>query len=202
GCHGVRQLHGDGQTHRRYLPMSVTRRRLDVMQQMIFWQEQIASGPGPFELPLDEPRLPGSLFFREQAVLRLPAGRWASVSALATDIGTDAFSVVLGAFALVASRHSWQDDLWLGTVALTRNGAGEEIPNLLALRLRVPSTGTVDAFLAEVQAAVAMAAANRDVPIAAVQALAGAQPLFRVLVVPSGLRTEAWEERCALDLDK
>jgi natural product biosynthesis luciferase-like monooxygenase protein len=182
--------------------MNATRRRPDVTQQMIFWKEQIASGPGPFELPTDEPRLPASSFFREQAVLRLAAGRWAGVSALATSSGTDPFSVVLGAFVLVACRHTRQDYLWLGTIALTRNGDGKQMPNLLALRLRVPSSGTVGAFLAEVQAAVAMAAANRDVPIAAVQALAGAQPLFRALVLPSGLRTEAWEEPCALDFDK
>lgn len=173
--------------------MNASLRRPDIAQQTIFWKQQIASGPGPFELPTDEPRLPASSFLRERAALRLPAGRWAAVSALAIGSGTDPFSVVLGAFALVASRHTRKDDLWLGTIALARNGDGKVTPNLLALRMRVPSNGTVGAFLTDVQAAVVTATANRDVPFATVAALAGAQPLFRALVLPAGVRAEAWD---------
>ena len=181
--------------------MTTSSIRLDLAQQMLFWKEQIASGPGSFELPTDEPRLPGSSFFRERALLRLPAGRWADVSALASANATDPFSVVLGAFALVACRHTRKDDLWLGTIALAGNHEGKGTPNLLALRVRVPTDGTVGVFLADVKAAVVVAAANRDVPFAEVQALAGVQPLFRVLVQPAGVSTQAWEEQRTTDLD-
>ncbi len=121
--------------------------RPDLVRQMTFWKEQIAGGPDPFELPTDEPRLPASSFFRERTVLRLPDSRWAGDSALAIDTDTDPFSVVLGALALVACRHTRQDGLWLGTAALARNGEGNETPSLLAIGLSIPNTGTVGAFL-------------------------------------------------------
>jgi natural product biosynthesis luciferase-like monooxygenase protein len=122
------------------------------------------------------------------------------LSELALGSGAEPFSAVLGAFALVASRRAGRDDLWLGTVAAAQNGSRKEIPNLLALRLRIPGDGTVRAFLAETHAAVARAAANRDVPFAKVAAVAGAQPLFRVLVLPVGLPTEAWRLPSAPEL--
>lgn len=174
--------------------------RPDVAHQTLFWEQQIANGPGPFELPSDELRLPAPSFFRERAGMLLPAGRWAQISALAASSGADLFSVVLAAFALVAARHTRRDDLWLGTVALVRNGDDQGVANLLALRLRVSGDTTVHAFLANVQAAVSTAAANRDVPFAKVSALAAAQPLFRALVVPAGVRAAAWEAPLAPDL--
>ncbi len=180
--------------------MNASPRRPDVSRQAQFWEQQIASGPESFELPTDEPRLPAPSFFREQAAMLLPAGRWASISALAARCGADPFSVMLAAFALVAARHARRDDLWLGTVALVRDGEKRGAPNLLPLRLQVPGHVTVRAFLADVQAAVAAAAANRDIPFVRVAELAGGQPLFRALVVPAGLRAEAWEERIAPDL--
>jgi len=180
--------------------MNASSRRPDIAQQTTFWKQQIAGGPGPFELPTDEPRLPASSFLRERTALRLSAGRWAAVSALAIGSGTDPFSVVLGAFALVASRHTRQDELWLGTVALARNGDGKAMPNLLALRVRVPGKNTVGAFLTDLQAAVVAASANRDVPFATVAKLNGAQPLFRALVLPVGVPAEAWEGPDAPDL--
>ena len=182
--------------------MSTSSGRLNLVQQMVFWKEQIANGPGPSELPTDEPRLPAPSFFRERAELAVPAGRWAGVSALANGIGADPFSVLLGAFALVACRHTRQDDMWVGTAAVARDGDGNEMPNLLPLRLRVPIDGTVAAFIADVHTAVVRAMANRDVPFAAVAALAGAQPLFRTLVLTAGLRTDASEEAGGLELDR
>ena len=173
--------------------------RRDLAQQAGFWKEQIAGGPGPFELPTDDPRLPVSSFLRGRLALPLSAARWAGVAALAARSGADPFSVVLGAFALVASRCAGLDDLWLGTAALARGGDTGATPNLLALRLPVPGDRTASAFLGSVQAATVAAAANRDVPYATVAALAGAQPLFRVLVLPAGLRTAAWERSEAPD---
>ncbi len=177
--------------------MTETSPRPDLAQQTAFWKGQTAGGPGPFELPTDEPRLPVSSFLRERAALPLSTSRWPGVTALAARSGADPFSAVLGAFALAASRHAGLDDLWLGTVALAR-GAGEA-PNLLALRLKVPGDLAAGAFLNTVQAVVAAAAANRDTPYAAVAALAGAQPLFRALILPAGLRTAAWERSEAPD---
>jgi natural product biosynthesis luciferase-like monooxygenase protein len=181
--------------------MSATSKRTTIDQQLEYWDRQIATGPGPFELPTDEPRPPASSFLRERTTLRLDAQRWAAVSALAASIGADPFSIVLGAFALVASRRTRQDQLWLGTVALARDGNGDEFQNLLALLVRVPSDGTVGAFLADVHAALATAAASRDVPYARVAAMAGAQPLFRAVVLPIGVRAESWEGDTAPDLE-
>src|SRR5439155_16561252 len=44
-----------------------------------------------------------------------------------------------------------------------------------------------------VQAALAAAATNRDVPFAEVAALAGGEPLFRCLLLPAGVRSPAWD---------
>ena len=173
--------------------MSTSLSRPDLSQQTIFWKEQIVAGIAPFELPTDEVRLPAPSFFRERTELRLTTERWTAVSALAVRSDADPFSVVLGAFALVASRNTGQNDLWLGTVALTHDKDRKKLPNLLALRLRVLDDGTVGSFLTDAQAAVASAAANRDVPFAAITALAGAQPLFRILVLPAGMHSAAWE---------
>ena len=164
--------------------MTDTSTQRDFAQQTAFWKEQVAGGPGPFELPTDEPRLPVSSFMRDRVALPLSGARWAGIAALAARSKADPFSVVLGAFALVASRHAGLDDLWLGTAALAADGTS----NLLALRLKVAGDQTAGAYLGSVQVAVATAAANRDVPHATVAALAGAQPLFRALALPAGLR--------------
>lgn len=175
--------------------MTDTSPRPDLAQQTAFWKEQVAGGPGPFELPTDEPRLPVSSFLRERVMLRLSAERWAGVAALAKRSNADPFSAIVAAFAVVASRHAAIDVLWLGTVASARNGT----PNLLALRLSVKGEQPVYAFVGAVQATAAAAAVNRDTPYATVEALAGAQPLFRALVLPVGLHSPSWERSEAPD---
>jgi natural product biosynthesis luciferase-like monooxygenase protein len=183
--------------------MSNSSAESDLAQQMNFWRDQIANRPGRFELPTDHPRLPAPSFFKERTGVRLRGERWARIVALARGTGADPFSLVLAAFALVGTRQTAQDDLWLGTAGVARIGDGKVIPNLLALRLRVPRHGTVREFIAHVHAAVEMAMANRDVPFSAVATLVeDARPLFRVLVLPAGLQPQPREEAETIDFDQ
>lgn len=173
--------------------MNPSTRRPEAGQQETFWKQLIASGPEPFELPTDESRLPSPSFLRERASFSLPAAQWARVDALAAESHADPFTVVLAAIALVASRHARREDLWVGTVTFVSGGDAAGSSNLLALRLRIPGDSSVRAFLANVQTTIATAADNRDVPYAKVAAIAGAQPLFRLLTLPLGVRAKAWD---------
>jgi hypothetical protein len=149
--------------------------RPQVERQVAFWREQIAAGPAPSALPTDHPRLPAPSFFRERSEQAL--ADWGAVEALAAHLQVEPFTVVLGALATVAHRHGGEDRLWLGTAARTSAGA----PNLVAVL--APVGGTVAEQLRAVQAALADAAQHADVPFAEVAALAGAEPLFRVLAL-------------------
>jgi natural product biosynthesis luciferase-like monooxygenase protein len=177
--------------------MSSLSGRPQIEKQETFWTEQIAKGPEPFELPTDHPRLPAQSFLRESVSLLLPSDLREGIEVLAEACGTDPFAVVMGALAFVAVRGTGREDVWLGTVAHLNRENDAAASNLLAVRLQVSGNASVRAFLADVHDAVFTAARNRDVPFSRVLELAGVPSLFRVLVVPVGVRAVAWEAAVA-----
>ena len=178
--------------------MSINQSRPPVSQQALFWNEQVANGAVPFALPTDEPRLSPS-FMRETESRTLPPGLWSEVLQLAAHAGADPFSVVLTAVAVVAARQTKRNDLWLGTTTAV-GGDDEPSSNLLALRLKLSQGLSAQSLVADVHATTVAASRNRDIPFEDVAALAGLDPLFRVLVVPDGLTTSAWERPTPPDL--
>ena len=178
--------------------MSMNQSRPPVSQQELFWKEQVSHGAAPFALPTDEPRLSPS-FMRETESRTLPPGLWSDVQQLATHAGVDPFSVVLTAVAVVAARQTKRNDLWLGTTAAVGSD-DEPSSNLLALRVKLSHGLNAQRLVGEVHATVVAASRNRDIPFEDVAASAGPDPLFRVLVVPDGLTTAAWERPTAPDL--
>lgn len=170
--------------------------RPDPQRQAAHWQQVLASATPAFEWPLDQARLPAPSFLRETLQRPLAPSRWAAVQALAEATRLQPFTVALAAFALLGFRHSGQDALWIGTAATAADAAGAPQSNLLALKIDVPSDGTVADFLAGVAAAVEHAGQHRDVPFATVAGMArtaGIAPLLRILVLPEGVASPLWD---------
>jgi natural product biosynthesis luciferase-like monooxygenase protein len=174
-----------------------TSSRPDSAEQLTFWTGQIANGPKPFALPTDEPRLPAPSFMRETVSAALPPTTWTSVTAFAARTDVDPFAVVLAGVAIVAARSSGRQDLWIGTVASA--GASGETPNLLALRLHVPAKAESGALVTAVSDTIRAAARHRDLPFANVARLSGVEPLLRLLVLPDGINSAAWESAAVPD---
>ncbi len=131
-------------------------------QQIRWWRGRLAGAP-VLELPADRPRPATPTFRGEWVELAVGAGVAQAVDALARAEGATLFQVLLGAFSVLLSRWSGQDDVVVGSPVAGRGRPETEamvglFVNTLALRtdlsgnpdfrevVRRVRTGTVDAF--------------------------------------------------------
>ena len=151
-----------------------------------YWCEQLAGSGAPFELPVDYPRPPAPSYFRERTSHTISSERWATIAQNVAKSGVDRFSRVLGAYAVVAFRHSGANDLVVGSATLF------EKPNATAIRVQIGETASAGDFLLRVQSTIDAAAANAGLPFSALAALSAGKPLFRTMLLPAPGSTVLW----------
>ena len=140
--------------------------RLD--RQVRWWRERLAGAP-VLELPADRPR-PATAHFRGgQVELRLPPAAARGVDALARAEGATPFQVLLGAFAVLLSRWSGQDDVVVGSPIAGRGWPETErmvglFVNTLALRTDLSGDPAFREVVRRVREATLGAFAHQDVP--------------------------------------
>ena len=160
-----------------------------------FWRERLAGFAAPTRLcaalvsPVSQPRQ-ASPGMRE---IEIPADALSRLQAFARQHRLTLNTLVVGAWALLLSRHTGADDLVFGTTvsgrAIDLDGA-ESIAglmiNTLPLRLRLPPETTVSSWLRTVQAEQLAMREFEQTPLSSIQRwspLPGGQSLFDSIVV-------------------
>ncbi|WP_420718389.1 amino acid adenylation domain-containing protein [Pyxidicoccus sp. MSG2] len=169
--------------------------RDDVLEsQLTYWKEQLSGARHALELPTDFPRPPvqssRGASFEFQLTPELSRG----LQSLCREEGVTLFMALLGAFQVVLSRHSGQDDVVVGTPIAGRRFAELEglvglFINTLALRTRLDGDPSFRALLGRVRETTLGAQAHQDIPFEKLveelrpQRDLGRSPLFQVMLI-------------------
>ncbi|WP_162896990.1 non-ribosomal peptide synthetase [Chromobacterium rhizoryzae] len=158
------------------------------------WRAALGDLAAPTTLGLDRPALPGALAGADvgQIEMRLDYRADGDLAAAAERCRVSPGSLLLGAWAILLSRYSRQDDVVFG---LTLSGRAIDLPgvdgmvglliNSLPLRLPVPADAALPQWLAEVQRRQLELQSLSHSDLAEVQRHSGVprgQPLFETLV--------------------
>ncbi|WP_342374022.1 non-ribosomal peptide synthase/polyketide synthase [Myxococcus stipitatus] len=137
--------------------------------QLDYWRQQLAGAPESLELPTDKPR-PGVQSFRgAQQPVALSSELSEALKALARREGVTPFMALLGAWQVLLSRYSGQDDFSIGSPIAGRTRGETEgligfFVNTLVLRTKLDGNLSVRELLARVKETTLGAYAHQDVP--------------------------------------
>ncbi|MBL9172290.1 MAG: amino acid adenylation domain-containing protein, partial [Verrucomicrobiales bacterium] len=177
--------------------------RLAVRNDLDYWQRQLASCPGPLDMPLDRPRPARPTFQGGQVSLDLPREVAAALSELAAAESSTLFMVLLAAWKVVLHRYSREDDLIVGTPTGRRHLADTEpmiglFINTLALRTDCSGNPTFRTLLQRVRTTTIEAFSHDEVPFEDVVAAVSPDrdrslpPLFQNLFIHRNLEEDHW----------
>ncbi|XRA84365.1 condensation domain-containing protein [Pseudomonas putida] len=138
-------------------------------RQLRYWQTQLGDEQPLLDLPLDYPR-PAQPSY-QGAVVRadLPPALSSALRSLAQANGQTLFMVLLGALAVVLSRHSGQHDIRIGVPNAGRNRKDLEgligfFINTQVMRVQVDEQATFSELFAQVRQVVAEAQSHQELP--------------------------------------
>ena len=137
-------------------------------RQLAYWREQLHDVP-VLELATDRPR-PRYPSYRGATVeVQVPAELTDALRRLSARRGVTLFMTTLGAFAVLLSRYTRQDDVVIGTPVASRNRTELEaligfFVNTIALRTDLSGDPTFEQLLARVRQAALAAFAHQDLP--------------------------------------
>ncbi|ETX03398.1 MAG: hypothetical protein ETSY1_00110 [Candidatus Entotheonella factor] len=163
-------------------------------RQLAYWEQHLADAPVRLELPTDHTRSLVQTFRGDMERFELAPPLRADLRALSRRCGASLFMTLYGAFAVLMSRYTGQDDLVIGTPIANRHYRDIEpligfFLNTLALRTDLSGDpGFVD-LLAQVRQVTLDAYAHQDIPFEqlvdelAVERNLSHSPLFQVLFV-------------------
>ncbi len=162
--------------------------------QLTYWKGHLAGAPHALELPTDFPRPPVPSSRGASFEFQLPPELSRDLQALCRAEGVTLFMALLGAFQVVLSRHSGQDDVVVGTPIAGRRFAELEgliglFINTLALRTRLEGDPSFRALLGRVRETTLGAQAHQDLPFEKLveelrpQRDLGRSPLFQVMLI-------------------
>jgi amino acid adenylation domain-containing protein len=139
-----------------------------LQRQIAWWRERLAGAP-VLELPADRPRPATPSGRGGQVEFRIDADTARAVDALARAEGATRFAVLLGAFQLLLSRWSGQDDVVVGSPVAGRGRPETEgmvglFVNTLALRTDLSGDPAFRQVVRRARKGVAGALAHQDVP--------------------------------------
>ncbi|NHZ35817.1 non-ribosomal peptide synthetase, partial [Massilia rubra] len=134
-----------------------------------FWSAHLAGAPALLELPTDHPRPARQSHTGASVAFALPAALTAQLQALGQRHGATLFMVLLGAWSVLMSRLSGQDDVVIGTPVANRQRAEVEpligfFVNTLAVRVRLDADLSVAQLLEQVKGTLLDAYAHQDIP--------------------------------------
>lgn len=133
----------------------------DLPKAETFWKERLRGFDTPARIPVASGSVPmsGTQVEYHNQVAYLSEETTATLKALARDQKITLNTIAQGAWSLVISRYSGSDDVVFGSTVSGRpaelNGVEEMIGifiNTLPIRIRIPETGTIAAWLKEIQA--------------------------------------------------
>ncbi len=128
-------------------------------EQLSYWRERLAGIPPALEMPVDRLRPPVQTHRGSNTVLVFPAALTARLRELSLREGTSLFMTMLGAFQLLLSRLSGQDDVVVGSPSAGRSRVEVEgliglFLNTLVLRTDLSGEPTFRELLGRVKSAV------------------------------------------------
>ncbi|MFP2912017.1 amino acid adenylation domain-containing protein, partial [Pyxidicoccus sp. 3LFB2] len=162
--------------------------------QLTYWKGQLTGAPHALELPTDFPRPAVTSSRGASFGFQLSPELSRELQALCRAEGVTLFMGLLGAFQVVLSRHSGQDDVVVGTPIAGRRFAELEglvglFINTLALRTRLDGDPSFRALLGRVRETMLGAQAHQDLPFEKLveelrpQRDLGRSPLFQVMLI-------------------
>jgi amino acid adenylation domain-containing protein/non-ribosomal peptide synthase protein (TIGR01720 family) len=176
--------------YRRYVEWLAGR---DAGQAEAFWREALAGFTAATPLGIDRPAASPAPAAYAGAEVELPADATAALAAFARAHGLTLNTVLQGAWALLLSRLSGEEDVVFGTTLAGRPpelpGAEEMVGlfiNTLPVRVRAVPDATVAEWLRGIQAWAAAAREHEHTPLVEVQRWSGVpagEPLFESLLV-------------------
>jgi amino acid adenylation domain-containing protein len=159
--------------------------------ELAYWATQLAGMPERLTLPTDRPRPERQTFVAGRCSLVVSSDLLGRVKKLGRRHGASVFMTFVGAFAVLLSRYSGQDDIAIGSPIANRQHRSLEpligfFVNKLVMRVRVPSTASFHELIKQVARTAIGAYEHQDVPferlveeLAPTRTLA-ATPLFQV----------------------
>ncbi|HEX2187467.1 MAG TPA: amino acid adenylation domain-containing protein [Longimicrobiaceae bacterium] len=137
--------------------------------QLRWWREQLADAPRVLELPADRPRRPVAGARAERLLLELPPETSRELRRAARREGATTFMALLGAFGLLLSRWSGQDEVVVGSPIAGRTRSELEgligfFVNTLALRVELAGDPTWTELLRRVRETTLGAYQHQDLP--------------------------------------
>ncbi len=138
-------------------------------RQLAYWRQRLAGASPGLDLPTDRPRPAVQTFRPGQLSLRLSTELSGELRALSRREGATLFMTLLAAFGVLLSRHSGQDDLYMGTPIAGRGRSELEgligfFLNTLVLRTDLAGDPTFRELVGRVRETALGAYAHQDVP--------------------------------------
>ncbi len=161
-------------------------------KQLTYWRQQLADAPTLLELPTDRPR-PGVQTFNGQTQLfEIEPSLADQLRRLSRRSGTSLFMILYGAFSVLLSRYSGQEDVVIGTLIANRHYQEIEpligfFVNTLPLRADLSGNPSFEDLLTRVRQVTLDAYAHQDIPFEqlvgelAVERHLSHTPLFQVV---------------------
>ena len=141
----------------------------ELEKQLDFWKGHLAGAPAVLELPTDRPRPAVQSFNGAIVSFDLPKTLSSEVMLMTRREGVTLFMLLLGAFNVLLSRYTGQEDIVVGTPVAGRNRAETEnlmgfFVNTLALRTNLSGDPTFREFLGRVREVALGTNAHQDFP--------------------------------------
>ncbi len=174
-------------------------------RQLSYWKQRLA-GVGALELPTDHPRPPVQTFRGTRQSLALSESLTEALKELSRREGVTLFMTLLGAFQVLLSRYTGQEDVTVGSPIANRNRAEIEgligfFVNTLALRTDLSGDPTFKELLGRVQEVALGAYGYQDIPFEKlVEELqperdTSRSPLFQVMFALQNMPQQAPESK-------
>jgi amino acid adenylation domain-containing protein len=137
--------------------------------QLEYWQKQLAGAPPLLELPTDRVRSPKQTFSGSSVRMHLDSHLTHQLKLLSQQSGATLYMTLLGAFLILLSRYSNQEDIVVGSPIANRNRSEIEsligfFINNLALRVNLEGNPTFTELLQRVRKVTLDAYAHQDLP--------------------------------------
>ncbi|MDJ0836974.1 MAG: amino acid adenylation domain-containing protein [Acidobacteriota bacterium] len=163
-------------------------------QQLDFWRENLEGAPPTHQLPMDFPRPTRQTYEGDVVSFMVDDEVTSALKKLSRRTGTSLFMCLYGAFTLLLSRYSGQEDVVVGTPVANRGlqeleGLVGFFVNTLALRADLSGNPSFLEYLERLRKSSLDAFANQDIPFEqVVEALKPERslsysPIFQVLFV-------------------
>jgi NRPS condensation-like uncharacterized protein len=138
-------------------------------EQLAFWRKQLEGAPRLLALPYDRPRLPVASFKGAKYKFSISKPLTARLAQIARDENATLFMLLLGAYEILLSRVTGQDDIVVGSSVAGRTHRQAEaligfFVNTLLFRLRIQSTDSFRDVLRRLRQTALEAYAHQDLP--------------------------------------